>query len=199
MSGRTQSHKTRKILGSVVVIGVLGGLVGLGAFSAFTATTANTGNSIASGSVAISQHSGATTLFSLTNQKGGDSSAKCVRISYTGSLAASVKAYASAGITNGSNYTVQVERGSGITAPAADMNCTGFTAGSTAFATAGMDTLPTSYAAGIDGKASGAAWAQNDTVDYRITATTVDDATANAHTSTNSTGTFSVTWEARNN
>jgi hypothetical protein len=114
-------------------------------------------------------------------------------------LAASVKLYMSAGVTNGDKYTLQVERGSGITAPAADMNCTGFSAGSTAFATGDLDTFGTSYGAGTDGKASGAAWATNDAVDYRFTITTKDDATANAHTTSNSTGTFTFTWEARNN
>jgi len=78
------------------------------------------------------------------------------------------------------------------------MSCAGFAASSTAF-DANLDTLPTSYAAGIDGKAAGAAWAQNDAVDYRFTITVNDDPTPNAHTSEMGTGTHSITWEARNN
>ena len=90
-----------------------------------------------------------------------------MRVSYTGSLAASVKLYVSAGITNGTSFNLRVERGSGITAPAANMNCTGFTATSTAYDGA-LGSFGTTYAAGVDGKAAAAAWAPTDTVDYRF-------------------------------
>ena len=76
------------------------------------------------------------------------------------------------------------------------MNCTGFTASSTAF-DAGLDTFPTTYAGGVDGKASGASWATNDTVDYRFTIYTLDDSTPNAHTSKHDSGAHSFTWEAQ--
>ena len=67
------------------------------------------------------------------------------------------------------------------------------------FTTADLSTFPSTYAAGVAGKASDAAWATNDSIDYRFTFTVKDDTTPNAHTSAVSTGTFSVTWEARNN
>lgn len=57
----------RKLLLSAVVLGAAGGLAGPGAYSAFTAATTNTGNSFASGTVAISQHVGSTTLYSGSN------------------------------------------------------------------------------------------------------------------------------------
>jgi hypothetical protein len=194
------SRKTRKILGSLVVLGLLGGLAGLGAFSAFTATTTNSGNSIASGTVQIDQHAGATTMINVSNQKPGDTVTKCVRVTYTGSLASSVKLY-STSVTNGTNYTVRAERGSGLSAPAADMNCTGFSSSSDAYATGDLGSFATTYAGGYDGKAGGTAWATNDAVDYRFTFVTKDDTTANAHTTGNTfpTGSFSYTWEARNN
>jgi hypothetical protein len=78
------------------------------------------------------------------------------------------------------------------------MNCTGFSASSTAF-DAALDTFATTYAAGVTGKAGGAAWATSDAVDYRFTITVNDDATPNAHTSTVSSGAHTFTWEARNN
>jgi hypothetical protein len=186
----------RKLLGSVVVIGAAGALVGLGAYSAFTATTVNSGNSISSGTVAIGQHSGAAALYSASDQGPGALAAKSVRVTYTGTITASaVKIYVGS-TSNGDKYNLKVERGSGLSGPAANMNCTGFSASSTAF-DAALDTFPTTYAGGIDGKASAATWATNDAIDYRFTLTVIDDATANAHTSSNATGSHSFTWEAR--
>jgi hypothetical protein len=186
-----------KVLLTLAVVGTVGALAGTGAFSAFTATTSNTGNSFSTGTVVVGQHSGATTLYSASNQGPGGSTVACVRVSYTGSLASSVKLYTSS-ISNGTLFNLKIERGSGLSSPDNTMNCTGFTASSTAFNTT-MDSLPTSYGAGIDGKASGTAWSQNDSVDYRFTITALDDSTPNAHTSSAGTGSHSFTWEARNN
>lgn len=189
----------KKILLTLVVLGAVGSVAGFGAYSAFTATTTNTGNTITAGTVAIGQHAGAATLYSLTNQAPLASTAKCIRVTYTGSLAASVKLYVSAGITNGTAFNLQVERGSGITTPDSTMNCTGFTASSTAYATAVIGSFGTTYALGVDGKAAAAAWATNDAVDYRFTISVVDDATANARTTAISTAAHTFTWEARSN
>jgi hypothetical protein len=198
LTGIRSKTTNRKLLVTLALVVGVGGLAVFGTFAAFTATTSNSGNTISSGTVNINQHSGATTLYSLTNQKPGDSLARCVRVTYTGSLAASVKLYASAGITGGSNYNLQVERGSGLTAPAADMNCTGFSASSTPY-DGQLSSFASTYAGGYDGKASGTAWSTNDSVDYRFTISQNDDTTANAHTSTVTSGTHSFTWEARNN
>jgi hypothetical protein len=191
------SH-ARKLLLTLLVLGAAGAVAGMGAYSAFTATTANTGNTFTSGSVSIGQHAGSTTLYTGSNKKPGDSVVACIRVSYTGSLAASVKLYTSAGITNPTAFNLKIERGSGIATPDNTMNCTGFTSSSTAFDNT-LDLLPTTYAAGLDGKAAAAAWSQNDVVDYRFTISVVDDATPNAHTSALATGTHTFTWEARNN
>src|ERR1041385_2449442 len=80
-----RSH-LRKILLTMPVLGIAGALAGLGAYSAFTATTTNTGNSFASGTVAVSQHSGSTTLYSGSNKSPSDSTVACVRVTYTGTL-----------------------------------------------------------------------------------------------------------------
>jgi hypothetical protein len=192
------AKRTRKLLLSLLVVGAIGAVAGWGAYSAFTATTTNSGNTITAGTVAIAQHAGATTLYSGSDMGPGSSIVKCVRVTYTGSLASSVKLYASAGITNGSAFNLQVERGSGLSSPDNTMNCTGFSTSSTAF-NGTLDTLATTYAGGVDGKAGGGAWATNDAVDYRFTVTVVDDATPNAHTSALASGAHSFTWEARNN
>src|SRR3954453_8037605 len=182
------------------VLVVLAGLIAVGSFAAFTATTTNSGNDISSGTVAISQHATATTLYNVSGQKPGQSTQRCVRVTYTGSLASSVKLYISSGaVSNGTLYNLQVERGSGLTAPAGDMNCTGFTQSSIASGPATLGSFPTAYASGVDGKATGTAWNTSDFVDYRFTITQNDDTTANAHTSVTTSGSHSFTWEARNN
>ncbi len=199
-------NRNRKLLATLFVLGAVGSIAASGTYSAFTATTSNTGNSFSAGTVAIADDSGSVAAMfpSLTAQLPGAAVAKCLRVRYTGSLDSSVRLYVSAGITNGDKYTLQVERavgGTGLT-DHANRNCTGFGAGgtaSTAFATADLNTFPTAYASGVDGKAGGAAWAQNDWVDYRVTITTKDDPTENAHTTTNPTGSFAFTWKAQNN
>jgi hypothetical protein len=187
----------RKGILTALAVGGMGAVAGLGTFSAFSATTANSGNNISSGTVKIDQHTGATTLYNVTNQKPGDSTTKCVRVNYSGSLTASaVKLYVSSGITNGSNYNLEVDRGSGMTTLDSTMSCAGFTQSSVAYNGA-LGSLGSSYASGVDGKAAAATWATNDTVDYRFIITQNDDATANAHTSVQSSGSHTFTWEAR--
>lgn len=190
---------TRKKLLLTLGVAALMGLVVFGTFAAFTATSVNSGNKIDSGTVKIDDDSGTTTkLYDRTNQKPGDTYSACLRIKYSGSLGASVKLYTSAGITNGSQYNLQIERGSGLTTVDGTRSCAGFTASSTAY-NGQLGSFGATYAGGVDGKAAGAAWAQNDTVDYRFTIAQNDDPTANAHTTVQSSGAHSFTWEARNN
>ena len=191
------SSKLRKGLVTLLAVGGLGAVTGLGTFSAFSATTTNSGNNVSSGTVEIHQHTGATTLYSATNKGPGQTVQGCVRVTYGGSITASaVKLYVSSGITNGANYNLQIERGSGLTTLDGTMSCAGFTASSTAFNNT-LNNMPTTYAAGIDGKASAATWATNDSIDYRFTISVVDDPTANAHTTANASGNHTFTWEAR--
>ena len=187
----------RKLLLTMVVVGSVGSVAAYGTYSAFTATTTNSGNTITAGTVAVGQHAGSTTLYSVTNQKPGDATAKCVRVSYTGSLTSAMKLYVSSGITNGTRFNLKVERGSGMTTLDGTMSCAGFTATSTAYDGA-LGSFATSYAAGLDAKASAGTWATNDAIDYRFTITQNDDPTPNAHTTALSSGAHTFTWEARN-
>ena len=66
--GRCSRRHGGGTLALLLTIGVVGSVAGWGAYSAFTATTTNAGNTITAGTVAISQHAGATTLYSGTNQ-----------------------------------------------------------------------------------------------------------------------------------
>jgi hypothetical protein len=187
----------RKGLLTLLAVGGLGAMAGLGTFSAFSATTTNSGNDISSGTVKIDQHTGATTLYSATNKGPGQTVQGCVRVTYSGTITASaVKLYVSSGITNGSNYNLEIDRGSGLTTLDSTMSCAGFTQSSVAYNGA-LGSLGTTYAAGLDGKAAAATWATNDAVDYRFIISVVDDPTPNAHTTPNASGSHTFTWEAR--
>jgi hypothetical protein len=188
----------RKLLITLGVVAIMG-LGVFGTFAAFTATSTNAGNKIDSGTVKVDDDSGTTTkLYDVSNQKPGQSTSACIRIKYNGSLAASVKLYLAGTVTNGSNYNLKVERGSGLTTVDGTRSCTNFSASSTAY-DGDLGSFATTYGGGYPGKAGGAAWAQNDTVDYKFTITQNDDATANAHTSVKSSAAHDFTWEARNN
>jgi hypothetical protein len=190
----------RKALLTALAVGGLGAVAGLGTFSAFSATTTNAANSITSGTVKIDQHTSATTLFNVSNQKPGDSTSACVRLTYSGSLGSTVKIYTSSSVTNGSLYNLRVERGSGLTTLNSTMSCAGFTPAADVYSTGTLGNFASSYTSFSNGlDARGSAWAQNDTVDYRVTITQNDDTTANAHTSATSSGPVSFVWEARNN
>jgi hypothetical protein len=187
----------RKGLLTLLVVGSLGAAAGLGTFSAFSATTTNSGNNISSGTVKIDQHTGATTLYSATNRGPGQTVQGCVRVTYSGSLTASaVKLYVSSGITNGTQYNLEIDRGSGLTTLDNTMSCAGFTQSSVAYNGA-LGSLGTTYATGVDGKAGAATWATNDAIDYRFIISVVDDPTPNAHTTANASGNHTFTWEAR--
>lgn len=190
----------RKLFLTASVLALFSGLTVLGTFAAFSATTTNVGNQVNSGTVIISDTDGGTGKLALFTGANGPlaTQSKCIRVTYSGSLTASgVKLYTS-GVNAAANgrYSLRIERGSGLTAPAANMNCTGFVSGTDAFATADLDTLGTSYATGVDGKAGAATWAASDSVDYRFTVT-VKDGVPNGNVTTNDTGLFDFTWEAR--
>ena len=197
----SEGRKARIFI-TVAVLALMAGVAVFTTSAAFTATTSNPGNQIEAGTVAIGDSDAGTgVLYNALNQKPGSGNgptARCIRVSYSGSLASAVKLYRNA-VSNGSAFRLKVERGgNSLTAPAANMNCTGFTAASTPFDNT-LDQFPTTYAGGIDGKAGGTAWSSGDTEDYRFTIYTVDDATPNAHTSALDSGSHSFTWEAQNN
>ena len=197
----TQGRK-RRIFITVAVVALMAGVAVFTTSAAFTATSSNPGNLIEAGTVAIGDSDAGTgKLYNALAQRpgaGNGPAAACIRVTYSGSLASAVKLYRSA-VTNGDKFRLTVERGgTSLTAPAADMNCTGFSAASSAFDNT-LDQFPTTYAAGVDGKALGAAWSSGQSVDYRFTVYPVDDSTPNAHTTAVDTGAHTYTWEAQNN
>lgn len=185
---------TRKMLWSILVVAVLGGLAAFGAFSAFSATTSNDNNQFAAGTVAIGNNA-TTPLYNVTNATPGTASTDhCIKVTYSGSLAASVKLYRSAftGGTGLAQYlTVNVTKGTGN-----QENCSDFS-GSTSVYSSDLNSFPTTFAGGISLTNAGgsAAWSNGDAVTYKFSA----QVQSNNAAAGLSTGTHSFIWEADNN
>lgn len=190
--------RTKKVLRTLVVVGVVGALAGLGAYSAFTSQTDNPGNNVTAGSVTLADNDGGTALYNVTNGKPGDSAQACIRVTYSGSLDSDVKLFTPSTIgALGQYVNLKVEPGTGATYPSTG-SCTGFTADSGgALFDADLNTFPTSYAGGVsDYPGATTKWATGNTVDYRVTATLKSNAPDAAQGAT--TGSHTIRWEARN-
>src|SRR3954471_15904571 len=134
-SNDSQGRK-RRIFVTVAVLALMAGVAVFSTSAAFTATSSNDGNRIEAGTVAIGDSDAGTgNLYSALNQKPGSGNGPaqaCIRVTYSGSLGATVKLYRSA-VTNGSAFRLKVERGSGLTSPGAGMSCAGFGGATTVF------------------------------------------------------------------
>jgi hypothetical protein len=186
----------KKLLLTLLTLGVTASLATLATFSAFTATTANAGNSIDSGTVALSDNDADVAMYNIRDAKPGDSEASCITVTYTGSLASTVKLYMDTPVTNGNLYNLQIERGSGATGYD---DCTNFDPNLNLYngSLGDFAATYTDFANGLD--ASDSQWAQNDSFDYRFTITQNDDPRVNGHVEVTSSGSHDFTWEAQNN
>jgi hypothetical protein len=160
----------------------------------FTATTTNGADTFATGSVALSDNDSGAALFTVSNLKPGDSAAKCIRVTYTGTLASGVRVYGTGLTVSGGSLdqwlNLQIEQGTNSLSTAG--TCGTFTGATTIFANAAFNTFGTNYAGG-----SGS-WtpSSNPTVmDYRITYT-LSSSAPNGTMAQNLSLTF--TWEAQN-
>lgn len=188
--------KKHKILLTVLVIGLGGVLAGFGVFAAFSGTTSNTGNTFTAGNVSLSDNDGGTTaLFNGTlhgNLKPGNYD-RCIRVTYGGSLDASVKLYTSAITGTGNGLNVTVDKSTIGTA----LDCSDFgTATATnIFAAAPLTTLDNhaDWATGLAVNPGAATkWVANDAVTFRFRITVTDADAAKTVSG------FNVTWEAQN-
>jgi hypothetical protein len=169
--------------------------------SAFTSITSNPGNGFTAGTVTLADNDSDTAMLALSGAKPGDSDTSCIRVSYTGSLASSVRLYGTTTGTGLDSYlTLTVTRG---TASSGFDNCTGFTADVTNYLGSGAGVIYTGtlqafaddYAGGVvDPKAATPeSWTTSETHDYKFVITVVDSDSAQGKTATQT-----FTWEARN-
>jgi predicted ribosomally synthesized peptide with SipW-like signal peptide len=194
--------KRQKVLASAVVLGLLGLLGGMGTLSAFSATTSNSGNSFASGTVAIGDNDANGAIFNLSGMKPGSTDSGCIEVTYTGSLASTVRLYGTTGGTGLDPYLDLVVTRGTISSGAFD-SCTNFTADATNYTGAGngiiyngtLDGFADSYAAGLVEPTAGSpeSWTNGEVHAYKFQVTLADNNAAQ-----NLTATQTFTWEARN-
>ncbi|MFB3737834.1 MAG: TasA family protein [Candidatus Velamenicoccus archaeovorus] len=195
MAERDREKRGRKLLLTLLVVGVVGSLAGIGTFSAFSSTTSNDGNTFAAGTVYIHDNDLGAAMYNVTDAKPGDTTTACITVTYDGTLPAVVRLYSSAIAAPLAQYVdLTVEEGTG--SPAFG-DCTGFTPSGTVFSGT-LDAMPNDFASGI--ATNGAAnWTTGDSVDYRFTLTLQDDNNANGQAAGPlSVPAHSFYWEAQN-
>ncbi len=190
-----------KILRTLVVLGVLACIAGAGVFSAFSSQTDNPGNVVTAGSVILADNDSGAATYKLTNAKPGDSQTSCIKVTYTGTLDASVRIYTPSAIGPlGPSVNLKIEPGTQTGSPTFP-SCAGFTpdAGGALFegTLSSFASEHNSYANGVaDFPGSSTRWATNDSVVYRVTATLSASAPDSAQGQ--STGEHVLRWEAQN-
>jgi predicted ribosomally synthesized peptide with SipW-like signal peptide len=187
-------NKTRKILRSLVVLGVVGAVATAGAFSAFSSQTDNPNNQITAGTVSVEDNDASGALYSIAAAKPLDPKENCIEVKYTGSLPADVHMYRVPGALGTLAPYANVKVEYGTQASPSFPSCTSFNSAGTLY-DGDLPGLATAYAGGLvatpgaDGD-----WDQNETLVYRVTVSIDDDGNAQGLT----TGTHTLRWEARN-
>ena len=119
--------RTRKILGSILLVGLVASVAGGTTFAAFTSNTSNGGNSFSAGTVYVRDDDSAGVMWNVSNQTPASAAVvRCIRVTYDGSLDATVKLYASnASATVDQYLNLTIEKG---TMPGSTTfpSCTGF-------------------------------------------------------------------------
>ncbi len=157
----------------------------------FTATTSNGPQSFSTGSVTLTDNDVGVALFAVSSMKPGATGQQCIKVTYGGTLAATIKVYGTGlTATNALDTYLNIQIEEGSTSATTFPSCTGFTAAGTVF-NAALSTLGTTYAGGVGTWAPSGGAAK----DYRITYTLSSSA---PNTTQSSTAAVTFTWEAQN-
>jgi hypothetical protein len=178
-------------------------MAGFATFSAFSSTTENGANDFSAGTVYIADNDAGVAMYDLENQKPADTVSKCIKVTYTGSLAASVKLYTTSTIGDVGQYIdLTITPGtSSDTFP----DCTNFAAdaGGAIYdgTLKGFSDTYNDFGTGLSTTDSnGSAWETTDSAVYQFSLTLQDDNAANGGASGPlSAGAHNFTWEAQNN
>ncbi|HYM56812.1 MAG TPA: TasA family protein [Solirubrobacteraceae bacterium] len=192
---------SRRLLASLAVLLAVGVVVvGGGTYSAFSSSPESNGNSFAAGTVYLSDNDAGAAMLSLTNAVPGNSDTSCLKVTYAGSLPATVRLYGSSSGALASYLTLTVTRGTN-TAPSFD-SCTGFTADATNYIGAGtgvvysgsLSAYPTAASPLIEPTAGAPeTWTASEVHSYRFVISLDNNLSAQGQSAT-----ASFTWEARN-
>lgn len=171
-----------------------GAMVWQSSYSAFSATTSNPTNNWTAGTVALADDDNNTAMFTAANLKPGSTSSKCIAVTSTGSLPATVKLYGTSYSTTNNlagNLNVQIDEGTG----GSFASCAGFAATSTLFngTLSSFGTTKTSFATGVSTWAPTGSASESRTykVTYTLNANTPD-------TAQGGTAAMGFTWESQN-
>jgi hypothetical protein len=200
---RRISRLSRPALFAAVAVVLAAVGLGIGSWAAFRALGQNSGNTIASGTVAIGDNDGGSAKLSLSSALPGDSDTDCIKVTFTGSLASTVRLY---GTTTGTGLDpyldLKVTRGT-YTSDPGDGSCTNFSADATNYIGAGAGVIyngtlqgfADDYAGGLVDPTSGSpeSWATNEKHVYRVQVTLQNNSAAAGKSTTQD-----FTWEARN-
>jgi hypothetical protein len=192
---------SRHILRTLVVLGIVATCVATGTFAAFRATTANPGNSFAAGTVTIADNDAGSAVASLPAASPGQSSTGCIAVTYSGTLDAGVRIYASLTGTLAPYLNLTVTRGTDPSPTFA--SCAAFTADAANYLGQGagvvysglLSAFPTSYATGIVDPLSGSpeTWTTSERHVFRFVVTLANNDQAQGRAQS-----ADFTWEARN-
>jgi predicted ribosomally synthesized peptide with SipW-like signal peptide len=190
-----------KVLRTALLLGVVACIAGAGVFSAFSSQTENPGNVITTGTVAIEDNDSGVALYSMTAAKPSESKTSCIKVTYKGTLPATVKLFTSSTIgALGPYVNLKVEAGTQTSSTFP--TCTEFTplaTGATVYegTLSAFATEHATYATGITtNPASATKWETNNALVYRFTATVSSSAPNSAQGAT--TGSHAFVWEAQN-
>jgi hypothetical protein len=191
-------NRTTKLLAALIATGVIAVASGQATFAAFSVTTQNPANSYVAGTVALSDNDAGTVMWDINNQlPTSPSVVRCIRVTYTGSLAAAVRLYTATAASALDPYlNITIEKGSmpvGTVFP----NCTGFVSEATIAAAGTLQAFKTARTGWANGLAAfpGAqtAWNPGNSLVYRFTVQM-----QNLFAAQGLTGLVGFTWEVQN-
>ena len=190
-----------KVLAIVLALAGTGAVTVSGTYAAFSRTTGNQGNRLDAGSVTVSDGHPAATPISITNLRPGTTVSNCVAVTYTGSLPADLRQYATTSGALVPYVQIKVTRGNGLSA--AWPSCTGFTADATNYIGQGagviyngaLSSIPTSAAAATRDPTNAApeTWTNPETHAYRY-----DISLTNTPAAQGLSGSTTITFRAEN-
>jgi predicted ribosomally synthesized peptide with SipW-like signal peptide len=191
----------RKLLLTALILGCFAVVSGAATYSAFSSQTSSSGNSFAAGTVQLTDNDAGSAMLSLSNAQPSASDTSCILLTYSGSLASTVRLYGTISGGLASYLTLTVTRGTD-SSPSFD-SCSSFTPDGSDYIGAGngviyqgnLSAFPTTYAAGLVDPTSGSpeSWTTSETHSYSFVVTLQNDNAAQG-----SSATAAFTWEARN-
>ena len=183
---------------ALIATGMIAAASGGATFAAFARTTQNDNDSYSAGTVTLSDNDAGSVMWDVSNQlPTSPAIVRCIRVTYTGSLAAAVRLYTpTAGSALDPYLNITVEKGSmpvGTVFP----NCTGFVSEATISPAGTLQALKAVRTGWSDGLQAApgaqASWATGDSLAYRFTVQMQNTLSAQGLTAL-----VGFTWEAEN-